>query len=244
MTSEQLDEIEKLAEAATPGPYQVASIYPAYGVFRVQVDEPSECVAMCAVSMNEDADEAHVERQEAHARNGANARAIASLLRYALPLVKALREAWAVIDHYERKDGPIFQAHLGEVRAEWSLAEAKAEVERLKAERDEAWDRVDNLEGVIRDNIPYAYDQGEQDEDEANPEECVEYAAKEIADLKKANERLRGIVEVNDRRLAAVWDEARAKVERLRSAISRFVAQYPWQDGPEIQELKALKERE
>ena len=72
--------------------------------------------------------------------------------------------------------------------------EARAEVERLKAERDEAWDRVDNLEGVIRDNIPYAYDQGEPDEDEANPEECVEYAAKEIAVLKKENERLRGVV--------------------------------------------------
>ena len=97
MTPEQLDEIERLAEAATPGPYQVASIYPAYGVFRVQVDEPSECVAMCAVSMNEDADEAHVERQEAHARNGANARAIAALLKYALPLAKELREARKVL---------------------------------------------------------------------------------------------------------------------------------------------------
>lgn len=29
-------------------------------------------------------------------------------------------------------------------------------------------------------------------------------------------ERLRGIVEVNDQRLAAVWDEARVEVERLR----------------------------
>jgi len=38
--------------------------------------------------------------------------------------------------------------------------------------------------------------------------------------------------------------DALAEVERLRSAISRFVAQYLWQDGPEIQELKALKERE
>lgn len=37
-------------------------------------------------------------------------------------------------------------------------------------------------------------------------------------------------------------DEARAEVERLRSAISWFVAQSPWQDRPEIQELKALKE--
>ena len=47
--------------------------------------------------------------------------------------------------------------------------------------------------------------------------------------------------------VACLWkerDEVRAEVERLRSAISRFVAQYPWQDGPEIQELKALKERE
>ncbi len=37
-------------------------------------------------------------------------------------------------------------------------------------------------------------------------------------------------------------DEAMAEVQRLRVAIARFVAQYPWQDGPEIQELKALKE--
>ena len=47
--------------------------------------------------------------------------------------------------------------------------------------------------------------------------------------------------------VACLWeerDEARAEVERLRSAISRFVTQYPWQDGPEIQELKALKEGE
>ena len=36
-------------------------------------------------------------------------------------------------------------------------------------------------------------------------------------------------------------DEARAEVRRLREAIARFVSQYPWQDGPEIQELKALE---
>ena len=41
--------------------------------------------------------------------------------------------------------------------------------------------------------------------------------------------------------LRAERDEARAEVERLRGAITRFVNQYPWQDGPEIQELKALK---
>ena len=45
-------------------------------------------------------------------------------------------------------------------------------------------------------------------------------------------------------RLAQEVKEARSEVERLRSAISRFVAQYPWQDGPEIQELKALKDGE
>jgi ribosomal 50S subunit-associated protein YjgA (DUF615 family) len=33
-------------------------------------------------------------------------------------------------------------------------------------------------------------------------------------------------------------DEAR--VEQLREAIARFVKQYPWQDGTEIQELKSL----
>lgn len=34
-------------------------------------------------------------------------------------------------------------------------------------------------------------------------------------------ERLRGIIEVNDQRLAAVWDEARAEVERLRDELQR-----------------------
>lgn len=34
-------------------------------------------------------------------------------------------------------------------------------------------------------------------------------------------ERLRGIVEVNDRRLAAVWDEARAEVEQLRAELRK-----------------------
>lgn len=37
--------------------------------------------------------------------------------------------------------------------------------------------------------------------------------------------------------------EARAEVEQLRAAITRFVNQYPWQQGPEIQELKALTDR-
>jgi len=50
----------------------------------------------------------------------------------ALPLVKALREALAIIDHYERKDGPTFQAHLAEAKALKERDEDRAEVERLK----------------------------------------------------------------------------------------------------------------
>jgi hypothetical protein len=135
---------------------------------------------------------------------------------------------WVAVEDYES--------------AEKQKDSALKEVERLKAERDEAWDRVDNLEGVIRDNIPYAYDQGEQDEDEANPEECVEYAAKEIADLKKANERLRGIVEVNDRRLAAVWDEARAEVERLKGKLMEE-ARWVYDTGQRAKDAQAEVER-
>lgn len=37
--------------------------------------------------------------------------------------------------------------------------------------------------------------------------------------LKAEVDRLRGIVEVNDQRLAAVWDESRAEVERLRGVV-------------------------
>ena len=150
MTREQLDEIEKLAEAATPGPYQVVSMYPAYGVFRVQVDEPSECVAMCAVSMNEDADEAHVERQEAHARNGANARAIAALLKYALPLVKALRErdegCFKSMEAH-RLDVEACRRRMGDLLDH--LAREEAAAHQFQKERDEARAEVERLREAI-----------------------------------------------------------------------------------------------
>lgn len=44
----------------------------------------------------------------------------------------------------------------------------------------------------------------------------LEKMARERDEALAEVERLRGIVEVNDRRLAVVWDEARAEVKRLR----------------------------
>lgn len=99
----------------------------------------------------------------------------------ALPLVKALREAWDALDQVSSDD-------------RMSEAQITAAITEAAKERDEALESL----RVARSDV------------------------------------------------ACLWeerDEARAEVERLRSAISRFVNQYPWQDGPEIQELKALKER-
>jgi len=47
----------------------------------------------------------------------------------------------------------------------------------------------------------------------------VAVALRERDEARAEVERLRGIVEVNDRRLAAVWDESRAEVEMLREAL-------------------------
>jgi chromosome segregation ATPase len=85
-------------------------------------------------------------------------------------------------------------------------AEEKAAVEaadlltrtgrKLRAERDEALDALASLEQEIVRLLPYAYDDGTGDE--ADPEECLEYAANEMRQLRQ------------DR------DEARAEVARLR----------------------------
>lgn len=47
----------------------------------------------------------------------------------------------------------------------------------------------------------------------------IDRLKKELQDARADVERLRGIVEVNDQRLAAVWDESRAEVEQLREIV-------------------------
>lgn len=47
------------------------------------------------------------------------------------------------------------------------------------------------LSELIRELIPYAYDDGEDPPNEASVEECVEYAADEIARLRSKNAALR-----------------------------------------------------
>lgn len=49
--------------------------------------------------------------------------------------------------------------------------------------------------------------------------EAAPWVIEEVRKLEAEVERLRGIVEVNDQRLAAVWDEARVEVERLKLAL-------------------------
>jgi len=102
-------------------------------------------------------------------------------------------------------------------------------------ERDEALESLEGLEAHIREHLPYTYDDGE--DDDANPEECVEYAASEIRELKATNESLQQAFDQPDggpmaraiarsschleqhkrRQAEAERDEARAEVERLKS---------------------------
>lgn len=46
----------------------------------------------------------------------------------------------------------------------------------------------------------------------------------DVLEMKDEVERLRDIVEVNDQRLADVWDEARAEVKRLREVVRQVHA--------------------
>ena len=53
----------------------------------------------------------------------------------------------------------------------------------------------DALKDLVLTRLPYAYDDGEDPPNEANAEECVEYAADEIVRLRAENERLRAAAE-------------------------------------------------
>ena len=75
--------------------------------------------------------------------------------------------------------------------------------------------------------------------------EAAPWVIEKVRKLEAEVERLKGKLMEEARWVYDTGQRAKdalAEVERLRSAISRFVAQYPRQDGPEIQELKALKE--
>lgn len=75
-------------------------------------------------------------------------------------------------------------------------ADALQDWQALRAERDEAQEELENLQETICGFLPYKYDDGE--DDDANAEERVEYAAQEIQELTRQR------------------DEARAEVERLK----------------------------
>lgn len=103
-----------------------------------------------------------------------------------------------------------------------SLAEEKAAVEaadRLTKERDEAVEALESLEAAILEVLPYQYDDGT--DEEADPGECLGYAAEELAELRKkvaAASALEAVIATSasvEAQLRQERDEARAEVERL-----------------------------
>lgn len=113
--------------------------------------------------------------------------------------------------HVEALEATLMERDAARDAAEGLQATLK-EREALLAERgrklEEAWDRVDLLEGVIRDNLPHYYDQGEPDEDPATPEECVEYAAETITLLQKQVKRLVARLHERAQQIHAIADSA------------------------------------
>lgn len=98
--------------------------------------------------------------------------------------------AWATV-HAMRHD----LARFNDDAREWG-----AELGKAMRERDEARAEVERLKESVA-NLDVLY---------VSRTDALRESEAEV-------ERLRGIVEVNDRRLAAVWDEARAEVERLKA---------------------------
>jgi len=151
MTPEQLDEVEKLAEAATPGPWATE------GESWEEVEGEDDYQPMprpyTLTGPNDKAIWSSGGGEYAYPDNG-TAAFIVAMREHALPLVKAVREAWAkcvelqaIIDHYNRKDGPTFQAHLGEAKALKERDEARAEA---KTVRDFYLDRIDELRAEVK----------------------------------------------------------------------------------------------
>lgn len=93
--------------------------------------------------------------------------------------------------------------------------------EELEQERDKAVEALESLEAAIIESLPYRYDDGTGDE--ADPGECIEYAAEELAKLRKDVSRLQKMLDVcssvheHNVKLVSERDELRAEVERLQS---------------------------
>lgn len=101
-----------------------------------------------------------------------------------------------------------------------ALAEEKAAVEaadRLTKERDEAVEALESLEAAILEVLPYQYDDGT--DEEADPGECLGYAAEELAELRKkvaAASALEAVIATSasvEAQLRQERDEARAKYQ-------------------------------
>lgn len=106
------------------------------------------------------------------------------------------------VDHKNGTSG--FHGKYSEENEKLVLALHNAFPAMAKALR-EAWQERDVLQAVLNDWQRFGMER-EKERNEARTEV----------------ERLRGIVEVNDRRLAAVWDEARVEVERLRRLLGEI----------------------
>lgn len=98
--------------------------------------------------------------------------------------IKEIRETWTNVE-------VLGQAQSTACRVVGQLCDA---VEGLAAERaaaearaEKAEDRVEALEEHITTSLPYAYDDGA--DDEANAEECIDYAKAEIAELRARAEK-------------------------------------------------------
>jgi hypothetical protein len=81
-------------------------------------------------------------------------------------------------------------------------AAAENNADKLATQLDEALESLEGLEAHIREHLPYTYDDGE--DDDANPEECVEYAAREIRELKRDRDEALAFLRECHRELATI----------------------------------------
>ena len=89
-------------------------------------------------------------------------------------------------------------------------ADAAADAAAARAAVESDLEDFDALKDLILTLLPYALDDGEDPPTEANAEECVEYAADEIARLRSKNDALRAALR------AEVAAAARAEVAAAR----------------------------
>lgn len=124
---------------------------------------------------------------------------------FASPVECALDEAETQIAGIEATVRAYLPPPLG---GECPIQAAGMLLAQMRRERDEAQEALESLESSILEELPYKYDDGE--DDDADPWECIGYAAQEIRTLKRER------------------DEARAEVESLRGQLARLRA---WATG-------------